>query len=300
MSYEYRAPRRSHLNAAVLTLLFLGLVLALAGNVYQYKKSRQMGVELSFVQHNLQTQITRLSDATSGAFDVTQHRFEELKRLQDSTAAAFIDTRLELRKSNSSVNSQLEKRNQELAQKERELTAQLAALKQEIRVSLHNTNAEPQNAGVKLDSAKPRPDHPATVTDNKRPDPKPTLSETSAPTENPVIRPVAAVRPAPQPRRLAFDLLKTKVPTRIAEIQIAIRSTDPKNNRYTMDFYAGDKVVRGRDCAINETVQFHLPGNSSPYEIVVNQIRKDEVIGYVSAPGTAAEFHAAAVSPGRQ
>jgi len=286
MSNDYASSRRAHPPASVLVLLLLGLALALAGNVYQFVKSQRIARDVAGIQHNLQTQITRLSDATSGAFDVTERRFEELKRLQDSTAAAIIDARSELRHSNSQVATRLEDRNQQLAQKNQELTAQLTALKQDISARL-------QNATATLDTANAKLQHVSTEAERNRADLKKVAGDLNAVTAKltnsakPVAtlpQPLAAPPQPPARKHLPFDLLTTKVPTRIGEIQIAIRSTDPKNNRYTMDLYTGDKVARGKDCAINEAVQFYLSGNPLPYEVVVNQVWKDEVIGYVSAP----------------
>ena len=286
MSTDYASSRRAHPPASVLVLLLLGLALALAGNVYQFVKSQRIARDVAGIQHNLQTQITRLSDATSGAFDVTERRFEELKRLQDSTAAAIIDARSESRHSNSQVATRLEDRNQQLAQKNQELTAQLTALKQDISARL-------QNATATLDTANAKLQHVSTEAERNRADLKKVAGDLNAVTAKltnsakPVAtlpQPLAAPPQPPARKHLPFDLLTTKVPTRIGEIQIAIRSTDPKNNRYTMDLYTGDKVARGKDCAINEAVQFYLSGNPLPYEVVVNQVWKDEVIGYVSAP----------------
>ena len=47
---------------------------------------------------------------------------------------------------------------------------------------------------------------------------------------------------------------------------------------------ADDKTVEKKDKSINEPVQFYLSKASQPYELVVNQINKDMIIGYVSAP----------------
>ncbi|HUJ48560.1 MAG TPA: hypothetical protein VLW25_00110 [Bryobacteraceae bacterium] len=303
MSNDHANARRAHLPASVFVLLLLGLALALAGNVYQFVKSQRLARDLAAIQHNLQAQITRLSDATSGAFDVAERRFEELKRLQDSTAAAIIDARSELRHSNSQVATRLEDRNQELAQRNQELAAQLTALKQDIAARLQSTAARLQNTSTKLDTADAKLQHVFTETDRNRADLKKVAVDlnavtaklaTTAKTVTTLPQPPATPPQLPARKHLPFDLLTTKVPTRIGEIQIAIRSTDPKNNRYSMDLYTGDKVARGKDCAVNEAVQFYLSGNPLPYEVVVNQVWKDEVIGYVSAPNHPAQAAATA------
>ena len=47
---------------------------------------------------------------------------------------------------------------------------------------------------------------------------------------------------------------------------------------------ADDKSVEKRDKSLNEPVQFYMSGAHQPYEIVVNQVGKDQISGYLSAP----------------
>lgn len=310
MPDDYIGSRPTRFHTGVIALLLLSLALALAGNVYQFIRSQHMARDLALIQHNLQAQITRLSDATSGAFDVTQHRFEDLKKFQDATLDALIDARTDLRRSSSQVAGRLEKRNQELARKNRELTAQVTALKQDINIQLQNTTASLRNASARLETANAKLQHVSTETENNRADLKRVAGDLSlvtaklASSAKPPASPPKPVTPLPTAHTLAstaatppqpparryfpFDLLKTKVPTTIGEIQIAIRGTDQKNNRYSMDLYAGNKIERRMDCAINQTVQFYVAGKPLPYEIVVSQVQKDEVFGYVSAPNVPA------------
>jgi myosin heavy subunit len=290
---NYRASRKGRLNGGVLFVLFLGLALALAGNVYQFVKAEHLGRDVGQMQRSLQAQITRLSDATSGGFDVTQQRFQNMKELQDSTLVSLAEARSELKRSNSEVADRLEEKNQELAQKNRELMAQLAALKQETSVKLQEASTKLQNASAglqttkaKLDNTSAKLDQVSTEIERNRADLKRVASNVSAISVKLPAETKRAV-PARQPEErnyLEFDLMKTKVPTRIGEIQIAVRSTDPKKNRYTMDLYTGDQVTQEREGTVNEPVQLYLPGGRIPYEIVVSQVRKDEVVGYVAAP----------------
>jgi hypothetical protein len=291
---NYRLSSKGRLNGGVLFLLFLGLALALAGSVYQFVKGEHLRRDVALSERNLQSQITRLSDATSGGFEVTQQRFQNMKELQDSTSMALAETRSELRRTNTEVAEQLETKNLELAKKNRELMAQLAALKQETSAKLQDTSAKLQNTSaglqttkVKLDHTSAKLDQVSTEVEKNSADLKRVVGNVNAVR---VSQPAAAKRaaaPAREPEArnyLEFDLLKTKVPTRIGEIQIAIRSTDPKKSRYSMDVYAGDMAAQEREANVNEPVQLYLPGGRVPYEIVVSQVRKDEVVGYVAAP----------------
>jgi sortase (surface protein transpeptidase) len=47
---------------------------------------------------------------------------------------------------------------------------------------------------------------------------------------------------------------------------------------------ADDKKVEKKDRTVNEPVQLYLSGSSQAYEIVVNQVKKNEVVGYIAVP----------------
>jgi chromosome segregation ATPase len=81
-----------------------------------------------------------------------------------------------------------------------------------------------------------------------------------------------------------FKLAKTKAPEKVGDVQIRLTAVDPKKNKYTVTLIADDKTVEKKDKSINEPVQFYLSRASQPYELVVNQISKDLIVGYVSAP----------------
>src|ERR1039458_5107070 len=81
-----------------------------------------------------------------------------------------------------------------------------------------------------------------------------------------------------------FDIKRTFGLQKVGTIQLALSKADPKRNRFTLDVLADDKKVQKRDRTINEPVQFYLAGTRQPVEIVVNEGREEEVVGYVSMP----------------
>jgi hypothetical protein len=81
-----------------------------------------------------------------------------------------------------------------------------------------------------------------------------------------------------------FTLPRTGALQRVGDIQLALKRADVKRNRFTLDVMADDKRVEKRDKTINEPVQFYTSGMRAPYEVVVNEVRKDQVIGYLATP----------------
>ena len=81
-----------------------------------------------------------------------------------------------------------------------------------------------------------------------------------------------------------FKLGKSKAPQRVGDITLLLRKTDPKKNKYTVDVMADDKLTEKKDKNVNEPVQFYSSKARQPYEIVVNQVQKDLIVGYLATP----------------
>ncbi len=81
-----------------------------------------------------------------------------------------------------------------------------------------------------------------------------------------------------------FTLAKTKQPQKVGDIRILLKKADPKHNKYTLDVFADDKRIEKKDKNTNEPVQFYLAGARQPCEIVVNQVKKDQLAGYLAVP----------------
>lgn len=81
-----------------------------------------------------------------------------------------------------------------------------------------------------------------------------------------------------------FTISKSKKPTRVGDVMIALRKVDPKHNRFTITVIADDKTVEKKDRTINEPIQFYTSKAKQPDEIVVNQVKKDTIVGYLATP----------------
>ncbi len=81
-----------------------------------------------------------------------------------------------------------------------------------------------------------------------------------------------------------FKLGKTKEPQKVGDITLLLKKTDPKKNKFSVELHADDKLTEKKDRSINEPLQFYTSKAGQPYEIVVNEVRKDVIIGYLSTP----------------
>lgn len=72
----------------------------------------------------------------------------------------------------------------------------------------------------------------------------------------------------------------------ISIVSVELKKADPKHNRFTLDVYADDKKIEKKDKTLNEPIQFYSGKEPALYEIVVNSVNKNQVVGYMSAPKT--------------
>jgi outer membrane murein-binding lipoprotein Lpp len=81
-----------------------------------------------------------------------------------------------------------------------------------------------------------------------------------------------------------LHLTRSKTPTHVGPIQVTLTRTDPKKFKYTLVVVADDKTIEKKDKTADEPVQFYIKGATRPYEIVVFDVTKDKVNGYLATP----------------
>jgi chromosome segregation ATPase len=92
-----------------------------------------------------------------------------------------------------------------------------------------------------------------------------------------------------------FTIQKSKTPQRVGPVQMSLNKTDQKKSKYTMTVLADDKSIEKRDKTAGEPVQFYVKGTAhyAPYEIVVFDVGKNQITGYLSTPKSAGAATAA-------
>jgi hypothetical protein len=101
-----------------------------------------------------------------------------------------------------------------------------------------------------------------------------------------------------------FTVPKTKTAQRVGPVQVTLNKVDPKKNKYTMTVFVDDRSIEKRDKTAGEPVQFYVKGGrgSAPYEMVVFDVGKNQISGYLSTPkdagtGSSAAAPAATTTP---
>jgi hypothetical protein len=97
---------------------------------------------------------------------------------------------------------------------------------------------------------------------------------------------LAALRLRGERDFVEFDIKKGKKNEmqRVGDIRLELRNADTKKQRYTLAIQVDDSKLEKKDKLVNEPVQFLVGRNQLRYEIVVNKVEKDRIIGYLSTP----------------
>ena len=98
-----------------------------------------------------------------------------------------------------------------------------------------------------------------------------------------------------------FTIQKNKTPQRVGPVQIALTKVDQKKSKYTLTVLADDKSIEKKDKTAGEPVQFYVAHTrGTPYELVVFEVGKSQITGYLSTPkegGAPAPAASAAAAP---
>ena len=96
-----------------------------------------------------------------------------------------------------------------------------------------------------------------------------------------------------------FTIQKAKTPQHVGPVQITLNKADQKRSKYTMTVLADDKTIEKKDKTAGEPVQFYVKGTAryAPYEIVVFDVNKNQITGYLATPKSAGAATAASNTP---
>lgn len=81
-----------------------------------------------------------------------------------------------------------------------------------------------------------------------------------------------------------FNLPVSKERTKVESVQMRVKDIDFKKNRYTLEVMADDRIVTHKDRLLNQPVEFYVTGVAQPYEVVVTDIERNQVSGYLATP----------------
>jgi hypothetical protein len=259
------------------------IVVALVAIVLLYMNNRQLAGALAQLDQHDQEQIAKLQQDIAQSSAAAEKSVDSLARqAQDTAAQAEAHAKQELRRTSAGLSAALAKQQQDAEQSRQQMSSQLTDLQQANSTATAKIGEINDNvSGVKNDVASTQSELAKTGSDLKRVMGDMGVMSGLIATNSSQLN---ALKELGDRDYVEFDLKKTGGKQKVGDMQLLLAKADPKRNRFTLQVLADDKMVEKRDRTINEPVQLYLAGNRQPEEIVVNEVKKDEVVGYISIP----------------
>jgi hypothetical protein len=276
-------PNNTDQNRAGHILWNVAIVVALVASVGLLINNRQLAGALAQLDQRDQQQIAKLQqDLAQSSADAAKSVDALARQAQDAAEQTAARAKQDLRRTSASLSAALTKQQQDAEQQQQQLTGQLTDLQQANTTAAAKIGEISDNVtGVKSDVASTQSELAKTGTDLKRVMGDMGVMSGLVATNSSQLN---ALKELGDRDYIEFDLKRTAGRQKVGDMQLVLAKADPKRNRFTLQVLADDKTVEKRDRSINEPVQLYLAGNRQPEEIVVNEVKKDEVVGYVSIP----------------
>ncbi len=277
-TYVYPAPSSS---GGVKTAILFGAVIALiAANVYLFLQVDALKKEMAQNREVLMAEVSRAREASTVTSAAAQRNIEalkdELEAARRQVATATGQAKLEAQKHAEELAARLA---QQQKAAEAQLRGQISQVEQQTATRIGEVSTEVGSVKSELSNTKSELEKTIAQLKSVAGDlgVQSGLIATNA-------KELAALKALGERNYYEFNLGKTKEPQRVGDVFIQLKRTDPKRNRYTIDIIADDRKVEKKDKTINEPVQFYTSKARQPYEIVVNEVRKDVIVGYLATP----------------
>jgi hypothetical protein len=276
-------------SAGVKIPILFGAVIALAAAcVYLYMQLNDVRSQLAETKDSLSTEISKLSETSSVTTATSRHNIEklesDLQKARSQAAALSGQAKSEASAHADELAARLQRAQDEQGKQIAHVGTEVSAVKTEASAATTKIGeVSTEVATVKTSAAKTQSDLEKTIADLKSTRGDLGVQSGLIATNG---KELSALKALGERNYSDFKIAKTKknAPTKVGDLQVILKSADPKHQRYTIEVIADDKHVEKKDRTVNEPVQFLLSRASLPYELVVNDVKKDLIIGYVSAP----------------
>jgi chromosome segregation ATPase len=282
---------KPEIKIAVLVGITIAFVIAI-GNLYWHME--HLRTEMASLRHTLVDDIAKLTEATNNinrrspaavaqpnrkSLDsLKQELAEELSTTKRQAAAAAQHAKDAL----SHADKLAEQIGEERQNQHKQVVGELGEIKQaEASASAKIEGVTADIANIRSDVASTRYELQQTVSELKRVTGDLGVQSGYIATNGKELQ---ALRLLGERNYFDFKIARTGKAERVGEVSIILRKTDTKHSKYSLEVLAGDKKTEKKEKTINEPVQFYLSRVRLPFEIVVNEVQKDYIVGYLSAP----------------
>jgi chromosome segregation ATPase len=276
-------PTPAHGQRGILVALAVALVAIAAVAYGQFAGKTALEERIATLEGQLQEKVNQLQKTTTSLesdievvtkrIGVTDQelsaarRYAEKLRVEQEQAREKLARELETKASATEMAAAREEAATKVAEVQKAADTKITSVSGEVKTVASNLEA------TRLDLAANRRDLSDVRT---------TLSEQIARNSSEL----AALRLKGERTYTEFDIKKGKKNemTRVSDLRIELRDTDPKKQKYNVIVQVDDNKFEKKDRLANEPLEFRVGRDQLRYEIVVNIVDKDRIRGYVSSP----------------
>ena len=279
-SFTQPEPQRSGLMTALVAGALIALV---AANIYLYVQVDHVRTDMAKMRDSILNEVSNLRDASSVT---TQSQTRHLETLKEELAAAQAAARSQSSQAKAESIARAEQLTRKIQEEQAKVQQQVSSEISEVKQSASAANAKIADVstdvgGVKSQVTATQEELQKTISDLKSARGDLGVQSGLIATNASELQ---ALRRLGERNYFEFKLGKTKAPQRVGDVTLMLRKTDPKKNKFTVDVMADDKLTEKKDKNLNEPVQFYTSKAKQPYELVVNSISKDLIVGYLATP----------------
>jgi chromosome segregation ATPase len=280
----YQLPQAQSSGGGIKTAILFGCVAALIGaNIYLYTQINGLRADMEKMNSLMIAEVDKAKDASSIQAAAAQRNIEtmkeELEAARRQASMAVGQAKVDAMKNAEELARRLEREQKAVEQRLRTEVSKVEEKATEASTKIGEVSKDVGEVKTDLSATKSELDKTIAELKSTRGDlgVQSGLIATNA-------KELAALKALGERNYFDINLGKTKQPQRIGDILVQLKKADQKKNRYTIDIVADDKKVEKKDKGVNEPVQFYTSKARLPYEIVVNEVRKDQIVGYLSTP----------------
>ena len=258
-------------------------MVSLGANAYLFYEVRDIQDDMSGLRKETVAQIQGAQERTAAAAGETARTIEtleeELASAREQAASAAGTARAQAQRHADKLASQL-------AAEQQKHSEQVAQVAEEMRQNAGEAlerfeQVDEQVTTVQTDVATTRTDLERTIDDLKSVRGDMGVMSGHIATNGTELD---ALRKLGERNYFEITLDKSSTPQSVAGVQVALRKADAKKNRFTLDLTVDDKRIQKKHKTALEPVQFYASGYGQPYELVIFEVSKSQVKGYLSTP----------------
>lgn len=278
-------PQRSGMLTA---LVAGGLIALVAANIYLYVQIDHVRTDVASMQEKLTTQLSNLRDTSNVNSEAQKRHIETLKEELEAARTlarnSSSQVKAEAQANIERIKNQLQ---DEQAKVQQQVSKEISGVKNDVQQVASTANTKIAEVATDVGTVRSQASQTQAELQKTIADLKSVRGDMGV--QSGLIATnageLAALKLRGERNYLDIKLGKTKQPQRFGDITLLLKNVDQKKNKYTVQVMADDKLTEKKDKSINEPVQFYTArGGRTPYELVINAVNKNEIVGYLSTP----------------